>query len=229
MNKLAICIPVYNQWAYTKRAIQDLSVLPENHKLFIVDNGSSDNTKNLFSSGKIQVIRNTKNLGFAIASNQAFAQAVELGYENVMFLNNDIRIQKPNSVWTEPLLQAAQEGYIVGPTAGSLDNQFNFICESSKLPTKGYGYISGWNITASVATWKRLVLNGDVGPFNTKFISYFEDTDLSLRAQKMGIGLKIIDVPVRHIGRVTGTSIGLSDLYKQSKKTFMDIWEKIHE
>jgi GT2 family glycosyltransferase len=206
-----------------------LSVLPENHKIIIVDNGSSDETCKLSSSGKIDIIKNTKNLGFAFASNQAFQKAVSLGYENVMFLNNDIRVfaeGKLAETWTEPLISAAQEGCIVGPTAGCLDEQFNFICEAKKLPTRGYGYISGWNMTASVSTWQKLVLDGDIGPFNQSFTSYFEDTDLSLRAQKLGIKLKIIDVPVRHIGRVTGKKVGLSELYSQSKKTFIEIWGK---
>ena len=224
MNRLAICIPVLNQWAYTKRALQDLSVLPDDHKIFIVDNGSTDNTKNLQSSGKIHVIKNSKNLGFALASNQAFAKAVEFGYENVMFLNNDIRIIEENYTWTEPLIQAAKEGCLAGPTAGCLDDQFNFLCEATKLPTRGFGYLSGWNITASVPTWQRLILEGDVGPFNTSFVSYFEDTDLSFRAQKTGIELRIVGVPVRHIGKVTITKVGISELYTKSKKTFIEIW-----
>ena len=227
MNKLAICIPVFNQWAYTKRALQDLSALPDDHGLFIVDNGSEDNTKKLQSSGKIYVIKNSKNLGFAFASNQAFAKAVELGYENVMFLNNDIRIAGENSVWTEPLIRAAQEGCLVGPTAGCLDDQFNFLREATKLPTRGYGYLSGWNITAAVPTWQRLILEGEIGPFAAaSFFSYFEDTDLSFRAQKMGIELRIVDVPVRHIGKVTSSKMGISELYVKSKKTFIEIWGK---
>jgi GT2 family glycosyltransferase len=224
MNKLAICIPVYNQWAYTKRAIQDLSVLPESHKLFIVDNGSTDTTKQLHSSGKIHVIKNSKNLGFAKSSNQAFAAAAEAGYENIMFLNNDIRLERENSTWTEPLIQAAQEGYMAGPTVGWLNEQFGFIREASTFPTTGYSYMSGWNLTASAETWKRLILEGDIGPFSTKFKSYFEDTDMSFRARQLGIEFKVVDVPVRHIGRVTGTKVGLPELYKESKAIFLGLW-----
>lgn len=226
-KKLAIVMPVWNQWAYTQRAIIDLAALPDTHLLVIVDNGSTDGNSQLRSSVRLEVVRHSTNLGFAKGSDSGFARAVELGYENVMFLNNDIRVfaeGKAAETWTEPLLQAAQDGYIAGPTAGCLDEQFNFICEASKLPARGYGYLSGWNITASTKTWQKLILPGDAGPFSTKFVSYFEDTDLSLRAQKLGIGLKIVDVPVRHIGRVTGKKAGLSTLYTQSKKTFIDIW-----
>lgn len=224
MNKLAIVIPVFNQWAYTKRAIADLKVLPEDHLIIIVDNGSTDETKNLISSDKIQVIKNNTNLGFSKGSNRGYKLAKDLGYQNIMFLNNDIRVSSNHNDWTIPVLEAVKDGSLVGPTAGALDDNFNFICESNKLPTKGHGYISGWNITASIDTWEKLVLPGDEGPFNSRFISYFEDTDANLRAKQLGIQLKIIPVPVKHIGRVTGQKVGLKDLYIQSRKTFLEIW-----
>jgi len=228
-KKLAIVIPVWNQWAYTKRAIIDLAALPNNHLLVVVDNGSSDGNSQLRSGARLEVVRHSSNLGFARGCNSGFERAVELGFENVMFLNNDIRVfaeGRDAETWTEPLLQAAQDGYIAGPTAGCLDEQFNFICEASKLPTRGHGYLSGWNITASTKTWQSLILPGDTGPFSTKFVSYFEDTDLSLRALEKAIELKIVDVPVRHIGRITGKAVGLSALFNQSRKTFIEIWGK---
>jgi len=226
-KKLAIVIPVFNNWTHTKRALSDLSALPSDHLIIIIDNGSTDNTKDLNSSGKIFVIRNQNNIGFAKSSNQGFELAVKLGYENVMFLNNDIRVLedcKNKETWTNPLIDCAREGHIVGPTVGCLDENFNFICESNKFPSRGYSYLSGWNLTASTETWKHLVLENDIGPFNTKFISYFEDTDLSFRAKKLGIELKVVDVPVKHIGRVTGKKVGISALYSQSRKIFTELW-----
>jgi GT2 family glycosyltransferase len=222
-NKLAIVIPVCNNWPYTKRAIHDLSFLPGDHKLFIIDNGSSDETKNLNSSGKIYVIRNVNNDGFGAACNKGFDIAKNK-FENVMFLNNDIGVFANYDTWTSPLIASAQKGYIVGPTAGCLDDNFGFVGEGNKFPTRGYGYISGWNITASTETWNKLILDGDIGPFSSLYFSYFEDTDLSFRAKKLGIELKLIPVPVRHIGRVTGKKLGLPKMYEQSKKTFLELW-----
>jgi len=221
---LAIVIPAWNNWAYTKRALSDLSHLPQDHGFVVVDNGSTDSTKQLQSSARLSVVRHQKNLGFAKGCNTGFEKAVSLGYENVMFLNNDIRIAEENSSWTEPIIREVKNGCLVGPTVGLLDIHLNFVREMNKLPTTGFlFYLSGWNITASVATWNRLILEGDIGPFSTKFISYFEDTDLSFRAKELGIELKVVDAPVRHIGRVTGKKV-LSDLYLKSKKTFIEIW-----
>jgi GT2 family glycosyltransferase len=227
-NKLAIVIPVFNNWRFTKRALQDLSALPPDHKLFIIDNGSTDETKKLQSSGNIHVIRCLENLGFGKSCNMAFNIAVEkFKFENVMFLNNDIGVFDKFDSWTANLISAAEQGFIIGPTAGCLADNFDFICESNKLPTSGYGYISGWNITASSNTWNKLILSDELGPFRSNsFFAYFEDTDLSFRAKKLGIELKIESVPVRHIGRVTGNIIGISKLYQKSRTTFIEIWGK---
>jgi GT2 family glycosyltransferase len=222
---LAIVIPVFNNWLYTQKALKHLQKLPDNHLVIVVDNGSEDQTKRLRSVPCREVIHNQVNLGFAKACNIGYARAVELGYENVMFLNNDIKIIERHENWTYPLIGRARGGEIVGPTAGVLDEHLNFVCETSKWPTKGYAYLSGWNITSSVKVWDHLVQEGEIGPFSTNFFAYFEDTDLSFRANVMGLKQSIVSVPVRHIGRVTGKKLGLSNLYSQSRKTFLKLWE----
>lgn len=228
-KKLAIVMPVWNQWAYTKRAMQDLAPLPADHLLIIVDNGSIDNTKILKSFNKVEVIRNTTNLGFALGSNKGYECAVELGYEHVMFLNNDIRVSASGdliSTWTDPLIKQAKQGKIAGPTFGYLDDKFNFVKETNRIPDAKNWYISGWNMTASVDTWKKLIVPGSIGPFNQAFKSYFEDTDLSFRARQLGIEMAAVEVPVKHIGRVTGKAVGLNQQYLISRKIFLDLWAK---
>lgn len=222
---LAIVIPVFNNWLYTQKALKYLQALPESHLVIIVDNGSDDQTKKLMSIPCREVIHNETNLGFAKASNIGYAKAVELGYENVMFLNNDIKVVDKFNNWTYPIIGRARAGEIVGPTVGVLDEKLNFVCEASKWSTNGFNYLSGWNVTSSVKVWNHLIMEGEVGPFSTKFFAYFEDTDLSFRANVMGIKQSIIQVPVKHIGRVTGKKVGLSNLYNQSRKTFLELWE----
>lgn len=222
-KKLAIVVPVYNNWYYTNKLIKMILQLPNDHKLIIVDNGSNDETKNLKTSN-FEVIKNDSNLGFAKACNQGFDLANKLGYQNVMFLNNDIKVYDKLNSWTEEIIRGSEQGFIVGPTIGCIDDNFQFICESGKFPTKGFGYMSGWCITASTSTWKKLILSGDIGPFSTKFFAYFEDTDLSFRARMIPIEFLIVKIPVRHIGRATGKIIGLQSAYINSKEIFMNLW-----
>jgi GT2 family glycosyltransferase len=223
---LAIVIPVFNNWLYTQKALKYLQCLPENHLVIVVDNGSQDQTKRLNSTPGREVIHNETNLGFAKACNIGYAKAVELGYENVMFLNNDIKVIEKHNSWTYPLIGRARGGEIVGPTVGVLDEKLNFVCEGSKFPTSGFGYISGWNITSSVKVWSHLIPEGEIGPFSSEFgIAYFEDTDLGFRAKDMGIRCDVVPVPVKHHGRITSTKVGLSELYLHAKPIFMNKWK----
>jgi len=224
-KKLAIVMPVWNNWHYTKRAIEMLSKLPDDHLLIVVDNGSYDDTKSLLEGPGLRVIRLPENLGFAVACNTGYQYAKDNGYEYVMFLNNDIKVMKDHESWTQPLLEAASDGSMVGPTVGCLDSNLNFICEAKKFPSAGYGYLSGWNLTAKTETWESLTKENETGPFSTNFFAYFEDTDLSFRAMQQDIGFKVVNVPVKHFGRATGKKLGLSVVFSQSKAKFLELWK----
>jgi GT2 family glycosyltransferase len=221
---LAIVIPVLNNWGFTNKTISSLVKLPETHKIIIVDNGSSDDTVKLTTTDRLEIIRNSKNIGFGAACNQGFKLAVDLGYSNVMFLNNDVSIIKEHDSWTEEIIKKAGEGKVVGPTIGCLDNNFNFVCESNKIPTKLHWYVSGWNITASVETWNKLILDGEYGPWSTEFFVYFEDTDLGFRIRQQSIPCEVVYIPVRHFGKATSSKLGISGLYQKSRAVFVNKW-----
>jgi len=234
--KLSIVIPVHNNFNFTKACINDLRKLPQDHEIIIVDNGSSKPDKETHSisdrtSAYIAVlakemdrlvsIRNNDNLGFAKACNQGYAAATG---EYVMFLNNDIRVQKNHQTWTEPIITAAQDGLLVGPTGGLLDANLNFVKEEEKLLASKYFYMCGWNLTASKKTWEKLKINNYEGPFTEEFITYFEDVDLSFRARELGIPFKILPVPVFHFKRMTGKQLGLPKLYADAHTKFINKW-----
>lgn len=225
-KKLAIVIPVWNNWNYTKRTIEQLKLLPDNNRLIIVDNGSTDETNKLTTSKHFDVVRNIENLGFAKGCNLGFKHAVDLGYENVLFLNNDIKVFGNLDSWTAPLIAHAEKDRIVGPTVGCFDDNLNFICEAPKWPERGHGYLSGWCICSSVSTWEKLVLPGDLGPFSTEFgLAYFEDSDLGFRIRKAGLETIVVPVPVKHLGKATSKKLNLSQLYLGAKKIFLAKWK----
>lgn len=225
MPKLAVVIPCWNNWKYTKNAVKMLKPLKDT-TILVVDNGSTDFTKDMVSEGNVEVIHLQENLGFAKGSNIGYSKAKESGAEYVMFLNNDIKVLKDFETWTQPLVEKAEQGFIVGPTVGCLDDNLNFICEASKRPSKGYVYLSGWNITASTETWQKLVLDGEKGPFSSEYgKAYFEDTDLGFRAKQLGIPAEIVPVPVRHFGKATSKNLGINNLYLNAKSIFLAKWK----
>jgi len=222
-TKLSIVIPVWNNYNFTKKCLEDLNELPDDHEVVVVDNGSTDATRKLESTKKIKIVRNSENLGFAKACNIGYTMS---DGDNVMFLNNDIRVRSDKSTWTKPIIEACESGKcLVGPTVGILDARFNFVTEAEKMPSKGHVYMSGWNLSASVETWKDLTLDEYPGPFSEEFgIAYFEDTDLGFRAIEEGYEYKIVPCPVHHFGKMTSKKLGTSKFYLPAKAKFIEKW-----
>jgi GT2 family glycosyltransferase len=230
--KLSIVIAVHDNWNFTKACLRDLAKLPDDHEVVLIDNGSKDKTRSLSEPDadlseyhkNLYVVRLNENKGFAGGYNLGFGKS--LG-DCVLFLNNDVRVRGDFETWTEPLIKAAQEKRVlVGPTAGRLDADFNFVCESEKLPTHGYPYISGWNLTATRRVYQELMPVDHCGPFTTEFgPAYFEDTDLSMRARERSIELEVVPAPVHHFGKMTTKKLNTLSLYLPAKKKFIEKWK----
>ncbi len=246
--KLSIIIPVYNNWNFTKTCLKDLAKLPIDHEVILIDNGSEDTTRKsttlwtkiiavdqihpdhpstpgLDRPANLVCKRNETNLGFARSCNQGFMLA---DGDYVLFLNNDIKVKSNFEDWTQVLIQKAEEtNGLVGPTGGVLDDKLGFVKETNQK-IDGNFYMSGWCLCAKRDVFKQLILDDNEfkGPFNELFISYFEDTDLSFRAEEQGIPMEIVDVPVFHFGRMTGKKVGLAELYHNSKQKFVNKWSQ---
>lgn len=220
--KLSIVIPVFNNWNFTKSTLNDLMKLPKDHEIIIVDNGSVDETAHLVSSDNLVVHRFNRNMGFGAASNRGYELARG---EFVLFLNNDIRVLADHSGWTQALLYGASKGAIVGPTGGLLDKYFNFVHETTKIEPGNF-YMSGWCLCGSKEVFDKLIPedNKIKGPFSEEFFVYFEDTDLGFRIRELQIPFKIIPVPVVHFGKMTSRRLNVSELFLNSKKTFVNKW-----
>ncbi len=235
---LSIVIPVYNKWNYTKACLKDLSYLPDNHEIIIIDNASTDETNSglmeMMNSPelcwKVLYKRNDTNLGFAKACNIGFSAA---SAPNILFLNNDIRVKSNYSNWTQVLIDRCHQG-LVGPTMGQLDDNFNFIKEANGI-LSGNSYMGGWCLASSRENWSKLhiprtgTFTGFPPPqiFSEEFgLAYFEDTDLSFRARQLGIPFKIIDVPVIHFGKQTSKQLNIAKLYQEAKSIFVKKWSK---
>jgi GT2 family glycosyltransferase len=220
-KKLSICICVYNKYAFTKSCLKDISQLPEDHEIIIVDNGSSDETqKELEGNPRITYYRSEENLGFAKGSNIAYSLSTA---PNVLFLNNDIRVKSNFTDWTNDIIKWCPYG-LVGPTMGQLDNQLNFVQEANKV-LLGKSYMSGWCLASSKENFNKLIINDYPGPFSEEFgIAYFEDTDLSFRSRKLEISNHIVSIPVVHFGKQTSSQLNTRDLYLKARQVFIKKW-----
>lgn len=111
---VGIVIPVWNLWEkMTFPCLQSLVKHTDlsDIQVYLVDNASTDKTathaeaigQSLFGKAQFTYIRNSENMGFAIACNQGAEAAQKDGHEYILFLNNDT-IVTPN--WLPPLVKA---------------------------------------------------------------------------------------------------------------------------
>lgn len=226
---LSIVIPVFNKWNYTKSCLKDLHQLPSNHEIIIIDNGSTDETQEelaKIADPKIKIIRNEENVFHSKACNQGYAIA---SADVVLFMNNDIRVKNNHSNWTNPIIWGVDFRWVdlglVGPTMGQLDSKLNFVKEANER-LNGNSYIGGWCLASSKNILKKL----EAAPnqvWNENYPMYFNDTDLSFRARKLGIPLLVIPLPdVVHFGKVSAAQLNINKLYNEGRKVFLQDWKK---
>lgn len=229
---VSIVIPVFNKWNFTKACLDDLSHLPDNHEIVVVDNASTDETsEEIKKYPRVNYKRCSVNYGFAKACNWGFFNA---SGKHIVFLNNDIRVKSNHSDWTSNLINECKD-CLVGPTMGQLDKDLNFVREAN-AELNGNSYLSGWCIAASRETWMKLHMDREpdgyhMNPtpqiFSEEFgLAYFEDTDLGFRARRMGIPMKVISVPVVHFGKMTSKQLNVHQLYQSARKIFINKWKK---
>jgi len=237
MSKLlSIVIPVFNKWNFTKSCLNDLAQLSEDHEIIIIDNASSDETTKEIeklindlrikypSGAEIRYVRNEENTFHSKACNQGFKVA---SGENVLFLNNDIRVRSNHATWTKRVIEACKATTgIVGPTMGQLDSNLNFVKEANSQLTGNLTYMGGWCIAASKEVWNKI--DAGHGPWDEDFPFYFNDTDLSFRAsRKHKLHLKHIDVPeIAHFGKVSAAQVNIPKLYNEGRQVFLKKWSK---
>lgn len=233
-KKLSIIIPIFNKWNFTKSCLKDLIQLPADHEIIIIDNASTDETNielnkfcdelhktNPLGCG-LGFVRNEENTFHSKACNQGFR--IALG-ENILFLNNDIRVRSNHTNWTQSILDTCDStNGLVGPTMGLLDRDLNFVKEANQQLT-GNSYLGGWCIAAKRDVWDQLRIGNTKQIWNEEFPFYFNDTDLSFRARKSGIPLTCITLPdITHFGKISAAQINIPKLYKDGRQIFVKKW-----
>jgi GT2 family glycosyltransferase len=136
-----IVIPVHNRKRFTKDCIQSLqNQTYKNHKIIIVDDGSTDGTKEMLETEfpEVIVLHGDGNLFWTKAINLGIRKALDLGAEYIFTLNND-------TVATQDLLEKMMVWGERTPNSllGALDLNFN-----TKKPYYG-GEIINWPLAKS--------------------------------------------------------------------------------
>lgn len=232
--KLSIIMCCYNKIAFTLHALNTLFYLPQGQvEIIVVDNGSTDETPvrmREIAKGNLQYIRNDINLFHSGGCNIGYNASTG---ETILFLNNDIGCKSSMDDlegWAGKLLDAVEKhpNTLIGKTAGYIDpkKDYQFVYETIDS-NKPYNYISGWLVAAKRETWDKLKQKDTTGPWdNVRMPLYFNDADISMRAEKLGIGMKLIELPLDHFGKISSSQMNVPKLYNDARKTFVGLYGK---
>ncbi len=180
-------------------SIKEMEYPMDKTEIIVVDNGSIDGSVEFIKENYpgIKIIKNSKNMGFAYANNQAAKNA---SGQYVAFLNNDTRV---DSNWLIELLKPIYCNNITvasgskvlsmdGKTldfAGSMINfegkgfQIDYGVSADKDKHNEYRYFPFVNGGAMLIN-RQVFL--DAGGFDEDFFAYYEDVDLGWRLWILG-------------------------------------------
>ncbi len=217
--KVSIVLVFYQQAHLSLLCLRSLLQHADvSYELIIVDNDSTDATDKLLDKiDNAKIIRNTENLGFVKAVNQAAAAA---GGEYVLLLNNDALIEEQTLSNALAVIDGDESVGAVGAKIKLLDGttqEAGSIIWSDgaclgygrgKSPTahefmyqRDVDYCSGAFLMFRRSTFEAL------GGFDLDYApAYYEESDFCIRLQKQG--LRIVYVPTAEITHYEFASSG---------------------
>ena len=204
--KLSIITLTYNKLKYTKKYIESLFKYTKDFELIIVDNGSTDGTREYLQSlNNVKLIFNDENIGFSKGNNQGLTIAEG---EYIAFLNNDILLYPK---WFEECEKVflKENAAFVGPR--HINPHFDNANENTYIQffKKNFKYNKEYEknfdeCVFSCVVTKREVLD-KIGNFDENYTpAFFEDNDFKYRAVLVGYGIYVVNTACFfHFGSIT--------------------------
>lgn len=220
MLDLSILIINYNTRDLTINCLSSLYGSLKNTKLkfevIVSDNASSDNSVKVIEKDcpKVQLIKNTKNLGFAQANNKAAKKAKG---KYILFLNSDTQVQDDGIEGMVEFLNLNERIGVLGarlknsdgsnqPSAGSFYTLPRVMLMLLGVERLGFLRYTpkrrqrvDWVSGGAMMTRKELFdkLNG----FDQNFFMYLEDMEFCYRVRKIGYATYFYpEVDIKHKG-----------------------------
>jgi GT2 family glycosyltransferase len=179
--------------------------------LIVVDNGSSDNTYEVFKNiciahDNCRTLRLPRNYGYTGGNNRGAIFAMFQRPKYLFFMNDDVILLGDNVI--EILVKALESDESLGavqPLIINRDRTINcgFEVGLSSIPRMSF---SGDNIffASGAALMTRAELYREAGMLDENFFLYADDVDYSWRLRLLGYGVKCVrDAKAYHIGSVT--------------------------
>ena len=242
-QKVYVVIPNWNGANRLRACLDSLRPQSQEHQIIVVDNGSVDESVELIERHypKVHLIRHSRNRGFTGGVNPGIEYAIEQGAAYVALLNNDA-VAENN--WLKNLVAFLDNHTEAGiATSKICDTKKTHLDSTGDIYTtwglpyprgRGEAYSSKydkdvWVFGASGgASLYRIKMLNEIGLFDQDFFAYYEDVDISFRAQLAG--WKVGYVPqakVYHEIMATSSRIKGFATYHTIKNLPMLFWKNV--
>lgn len=240
-TNVVVVIPNWNGEDFIAECLASLKEQSLKHDVIVVDNGSVDSSVNIIeaSFSHVRVLRFDDNAGFAGGVNRGIRPALNEQYEYIALFNNDAFADKH---WLSNLVQAAEKH----PEAGIVTGKFMRM-DKKHVDSTGDCY-SIWAMpfprgrneidngqydtaeyvfsgTGGASLYRASMLE-EIGLFDEEFFAYYEDVDISFRAQLYGwkVWYQPTAIAYHH---VSGTSSKLGEFSRfHATKNFYMLYAK---
>jgi O-antigen biosynthesis protein len=235
---VSIIIPVFNNLELTQNCLESIWQHTPGHlyELIVVDNGSQDATATflepLAAAGRIRLIANETNLGYAKASNQG-ARAARGDF--LVMLNNDTLVTPG---WLEALLEsvagddqvAAAGAKLLYPDdsvqhAGVVFNQAGQVYHLYRDFYRDHPAVNKtreFQVVTAACLLIRTSVFFQAGLFDENFQNCFEDVDLCLRVRQLGS--RILYNPASVVYHLESKTLGRFDRILENSRYFVKKW-----
>lgn len=198
---IAVVIPNWNGERRLVACLDAVYALSGKPQIIVVDNGSTDSSVKLIEENypEVDLIKHTKNRGFAGGVNSGILRAKELDATFVALLNNDAL---PDKNWLKELANTLDSDHTLASAASlmlSADKQtidstgdfyttwgLTFARQRDQKASQAYPESNLVFGASAGAALYRLEALEDIGYFDENFFAYYEDTDLNFRLQLAG-------------------------------------------
>ncbi|HSW98372.1 MAG TPA: glycosyltransferase family 2 protein [Candidatus Saccharimonadales bacterium] len=223
----AVVVPNWNGEKYLAACLESLEGQTRRPHIIVVDNGSVDGSVALVEQKfpGVELVRLPKNTGFTGGVNAGIQRATEAGQPFVALLNNDA-VAAPG--WFAALVHELEQHPDVGIAAAKITDfsgrhldstgEFYTIWGLAFARGRGESNLSKYDNSPEIfaasggASILRTKMLEETGSFDNTFFAYYEDVDLSFRAQLAGWKIRFVPgATVRHrIGATSGKIRGFT-------------------
>ena len=199
-SDIAVVMINWNGQEDSLTCLAALEAQTQQHTIIAVDNNSADEFVSIASKKypEVKLLKNSENLGFSGGVNTGISYALANGFKYVALINNDA---EPSKDWLKWLVATAEDLPRAGiVTSKLLKTDRTFDSTGDLYTSWGLAYPRGrgekdteqHNKQEEVfgasggASLYRVSMLEEIGIFDDDFFAYYEDVDISFRAQLAG-------------------------------------------